>query len=262
MDLINEYKTSSFYDIYRFILHSDYMEYVVDVNFNSLFNCIINYEEEAFFKNNHPQKEDLPLEKTTKHLKEFIRNFHNYATSVNALEKHYENLFRRPCKSGLSTNNAEKLFNEIKRDPLHLFIIGLRHYLIHEGVPSFNIALHKSKEKDEDGTLYLTQGEFKFKRSIILIDHREAKPLKGRKGKAKSDSAFLRDNKKREILYNYTCEEWRGSYIDLKDVILDHYAIFSQHLKSVEKELININQEEYKKTKDLHNKIKKLQNKI
>ncbi|MFW6026655.1 MAG: hypothetical protein ACOCRX_09960 [Candidatus Woesearchaeota archaeon] len=247
----NRNRNSNFYNIYKFLLNSEYIKYTFEENFTALANCIKNYEEEIYSKDNNPPKVNFPSKKSKEHLKNFIKNLHNYSTSVNSTEKQYDHFFK--TKTKISTNSERKYFEKIKKDPLHLFVIALRHYIAHASIPPITISIHQTKKEKvfkEKDLIFISEGKFKINKNVILQ-------------KLQSNNSFIifKDNsKKRTILSKYLKKERKD--INLKNSLDKHFNLFSDHIDKTNKKIKNIDKEEYLKIKKLHQEITEEQKKV
>lgn len=253
-EIIQKYESSSGYKIYNFLLRTKFIQYIFKDNFRKLINHIHEYEKETATKDNKFKIIRLSRTKTWNYLRKFIKHFHNYSAITYSLEEHYEKFL-----TSLSSRDIRTEFVTIYYKPFRLFIFAVRNNLTHYTVPPFSISINHKIIKMKDVNLFVSKGRFNIDRLAILSDDREARPINGRRNR--SDSKFLENDGKRRILRSYISSNYEGLHIDLKEVIEEHHRKFSSHINNIKKRLIELNEAEYNKTKDLHKKIIKIQNK-
>ena len=253
-ELINDYESSGCYNIYYFLLKLKYIRYVFEDNFRELLNHINKYERETVSKRKKFKEKKLTIIKSRNYLKGFIKYFHNYAAAVYSVEEHYNEFL--PME-----RSAWEKFKTIKQEPLHLFIFALRNNITHYTIPPISISINYKKRMMSQGeVLFLTKGQFKVSKAAILSDNQNAQPTRRR---GQSNSKFLSDDTKRNILCAYISRKYKGSLsIDLKDVAKKHHKMFLKHINKIDSELIGMNKTEYCKTERLYKEIIKRQSKL
>ncbi len=250
-ELINDYRSSSCYNIHYFLLKSRYIRYVFEDNFRELLKHINKYEREIFSKRQNFKEKKLTGIKSHNYLKKFIKYFHNYVAVVYSVEGH--------CDKFLPTRGSMRgKFDVMKREPLRLFIFALRNNITHYTIPPISISVkHKKRTTSHGEVLFLTKGHFKVSKTAILSDNQNAQPTR-RSGQ--SNSEFLIDDIKRNILCAYISRRYKNSSsINLKDVVIKHHKMFLKYINKIDSELIGMNKTGYCETERLYKEIIKRQ---
>ncbi len=250
-ELIDEYESNSSYKLHNFLLISKHIQYVFEDNFKELLNHITKYEKETVSRGKKFKEKKLTRIKNRNYLKKFIKYFHNYVAAVYSAEEHYNKFL--PMK-----RSVWEKFKTIKQEPLHLFIFALRNNITHYTIPPISISvIHKKRMTSQGEVLFLTKGQFRVNKAAILSDHQNAQPTRRR---GQSNSKFLSNDSKRNILYRYILEKYRGtSSIDLKRVIKNHRILFLKYIRKADSELVESDKIQYSEIKKLYQEIIKRQ---
>jgi len=249
-ELIKEYEDSMAYKLYNFLLRSNHARYIFEDNYRELSGHVSKYEYETTSSQKTFKDKSLPRIKSRNRLRKFIKYFHNYASATYSLEEHYDKFF-----SSIAYKKTKQKFSSLYEEPLRLFIFAVRNNITHYTIPPISVSVQHKKNKTIKGeTLFVTKGHFNMSKSAILSDHWKAQPI-GKK-KNHSSSRFLENDNKRKVLCAYISKEYRGRLsIDLKDIVKKHQDLFLKYLEGANKEIVAMDETEYRKTEKLVIKV-------
>lgn len=260
-ELINGYEASPGYELYNFLIQINCFLYVFNDNYKELFNHITKYEKETSSKQKSIEfKEMMPSKtKNRNYLKKFVKYLHNYAASVYSLENHYKNFLFGNNGDGFDKKEWDN-FAKIKKEPLRLFIFGLRNYLTHHAIPPVSISVNCNRDQSGKTEFFVfTKGSFKLPKSAITLDYHH----KARLGSNYKSKFLNKDEELLRTLYLYVSKEYRDTLsIDLKEVVSNHRKLFHGYINEFNEQLIKKFEAEYYKTKKLHQNIIKIQSRV
>lgn len=246
-ELINEHEKHAFYGHFIFLLKSKITYFIWQENLDELLKLISKYEKETISRNKKFKDKTLSQIKSRNYLKKFIKSFHNYVASVYSLEEQYKE-FLSPTSNLTIKQSFEKMFDK----PPRLFIFALRNNITHHTIPPISISVSHRKNQDNKGnTIFVTKGQFNVSKNTILSNLRN------------SNSKFLKNNKKKNILYQYISKQYKSKLsINLKDVIKNHQKLLLGHIKSTNNQIIRINKAGYQEVEKIYKTIINRQSKI
>lgn len=259
--LIDAYESSQGRILREFINDSKYLLQIHDANFNEITLLIEEYESVTTTSTLQSKAEivDVGRVASQEYLARFLRFMHNYCASLYTIEQQYtEFLTARHYRGAPYNIKIGEVFRELLANPKYLFFFAMRNYFSHLRIPDIKVGVLHSKRTDVNNsdTIFMTRGRFTIANRFFSSDIN----MVFFENTSKYKSRLITDEKRLKILAQFITKVARHHIdIEIKDILYELQNELHDHLKRINKMLVDENKDQYIESVKLIEEIKKRQ---